>query len=67
MYRTDFLTERRHPVAAPGQDLMRIGLVADIPNQAVFRGVEYGMQRDRQFDGAQIRRKVATGLRHRLQ
>jgi len=36
-----------------GEDFMWIALVADIPDQAVFRGVEYIMQRDRQLDGAE--------------
>ena len=30
-------------VFAPGQDFMRVALVADIPDQLVFGGVEYGV------------------------
>jgi hypothetical protein len=36
-------------VAPPGQDLVRIALVAHVPDQLVARGVEDGMQRHGQF------------------
>ena len=32
--------QRADAVAAAGQDLVRIGLMADVPDQAVARGVE---------------------------
>ena len=45
-----------------GQDLVRISLMADIPHDAVFRGVVEVVQRGGQFDHAQIGTEVATGL-----
>ena len=40
-------------VPAPGEDLVRVGLMADVPHQAVFRGVENVVQCDGQLDRAQ--------------
>jgi len=46
-------TKRADTVAPAGQDLVRIGLMADIPDQAIFRGIENVMQRDRELDHPQ--------------
>ncbi len=51
-------------VAATGQDLVRIGLVADIPDQPVIRGLENVMQGNRQLHNAKPGTEMATGLRH---
>ncbi len=40
-------------IAAAGQDLVRIGLMADVPDQTVARGVEHVVQRRGQFDDAE--------------
>ena len=40
---------------------MRIGLMADVPDQPVARCVEHVMQRDRQLDDAKACAKVAAG------
>ena len=48
-------------VAAIGQDLVRIGLVADVPNQAVLGRVEDVMQRHRQLDHAEAGAEMAAG------
>ena len=40
---------------------MRIGLVADVPDQPVGRRIEHVMQRDRQFDHAKTRAEMAAG------
>ena len=53
----------RHAVAAAGEDLVRIGLVPDVPDQQVARGLEGVVERDRQLDRAQVRGEVAAGLR----
>jgi hypothetical protein len=45
--------QRADAVAPPGQDLVRIALVADIPDQPVFGRVEHIMDRRGQFDHAQ--------------
>ena len=47
------LPQSPDPVVPPGQDFVRIGLVADISDQLVMRGVEYGTQRHGQFDHPQ--------------
>ena len=49
-------------VAATGQDLVRVALVADVPDEAVERRLEDMVQRDRQFDDAQPRAEMAAGL-----
>ncbi len=50
------------PLAA-GQDLVRVGLVGDIPDEFVFRGVEHVVHGDGRFHHAQIRSDVPTGFR----
>ncbi len=50
------LTQRVHPVAATGQNLVRIGLMPDIPYDAVVRRIEHVMQGDGQFHRAEIGR-----------
>src|SRR5437764_8368110 len=57
----------RHGLATAGEDLVRIGLVSHVPDDAVFRRLEDVVQRDGQFDRAKVRREVAAGLRHRLE
>ena len=53
--------QRADAVAAAGEDLVRIGLVADIPDQPVFGGVEHIVQRDSELDDAEAGAEVATG------
>ncbi len=48
------------PVAPPGQDLVRIGLVPDVPQHPVARRVEDRVQRHRQLHHAQRRTQVAA-------
>ena len=47
--------------AAAGDDLVRICLVADVPDQAVVRRVEDVMQRDGEFDDAGASGRVVIG------
>ncbi len=47
------LAQRPDAIAAAGEDLVRIGLVADVPDDAVAGRVEDPMQRDGQFDDAE--------------
>jgi hypothetical protein len=61
------LAQRPHLVAPAGEDLVRVGLVTDVPDQAVVRRVEDVVQRDRELDGAEVGRQVAAGARDRLQ
>ncbi len=53
------------PVAPPSQDLVRIGLMADIPDDPVFRRIEHRVQSHRQFDNPQPGPQMATGFRNR--
>ena len=53
-------------VAAPGEDLVRIGLVADVPDDLVARRVEHVVQRHRQLDDAQSRAEMAARDGHRV-
>ena len=55
------LAQRRHRLAPAGEDLVTVCLVADVPDDAVIRGVEGVVQRNRQLDRAEVRRQVATG------
>ena len=51
-------------VAAAGEDLVRIALVADVPDDAVVGRVVEVVQRDGQFHGAQAGGEMAGGARH---
>ena len=56
--------QRADAVAAAGEDLVRIGLMADVPDQAVARRVEDVVQRGGQFDDAEARAEMAAGDRN---
>ena len=60
------LAERTDAVAASGQDLVRIGLMADIPDQPVGRGIEDIVKRHRQLDDAQPGAQMTAGHRNRV-
>ena len=60
------LAQRADAVAAAGQDLVRIGLVADVPDQPVVRRVEDVVQRDGQLDDAEAGAEMAAGDRDRV-
>ena len=59
------LAQRGKLFLAAGYDLVRVGLMADIPDQPVLRCVEDAVQRERQFHGAQRRSQVPAGDRDR--
>ena len=58
------LAKRPDAVAPAGDDLVRIGLVADVPHQPVVGRVEHIMERDRQLDHAEPRAEMPAGHRH---
>ncbi|BDL41724.1 hypothetical protein MSPGM_43140 [Methylorubrum sp. GM97] len=58
------LAQRADAVAAAGQDLVRVALVSDVPDDAVVGGVEDVVERHREFDHAQARAEMAAGDRH---
>ncbi len=62
---TAALPERANTLAPPGQDLMRIGLMADVPDQSIARRVEDIVQGDREFDDAESGPEMAAGDRYR--
>ena len=53
-------TDPGERVAPAGQHLVRIGLMTDVPDQRVVRGVVEIMQRDREFNRAETSRQVST-------
>lgn len=59
---TVLLAQAEHAVTAPGEDLVRVGLVPHVPHQPVVRGVEHVVQGDGQLDDAQTGTKMPTGL-----
>ena len=58
------LAQAVHLVTPTGEDFVRIGLVAHVPDQAVVRRVEHVVQGDGEFDRAQIGTQVAPGFGH---
>ena len=58
--------QRADAVAAAGQDLVRIGLMADVPDQAVARRIEDVMDRGGEFDDAEAGAEMAAGHRNRV-
>src|SRR5216683_1758310 len=55
--------KRADAVAAPGQDLVRVGLMADVPDQPVARRIEDVVDRGGQLDHAKAGAKMAAGDR----
>ena len=60
------LADRGEAVLAAGQDLVRVGLVADVPEDLVPRRVEHAVQRHRQLAGAEVGAEVAADLADRV-
>ena len=59
------LAERAEPVHAAGEELVRVGLVAGVPDDPVPRRVQKAVERDRDLDDAEARAEVAAGLARR--
>ena len=62
--KTAALAEGADAVAPSGEDLVGVGLVADVPDQSVGRGVEDRMQGYRELDHTQAGAEMAAGLGH---
>ena len=58
------LAQGADAVAAAGQHLVRIGLVANVPDQPVIGSIEHGMERHRQFDHAEPGAEMPAGHRN---
>ena len=59
------LAQRANAGAPPGQDLVGVGLMADVPDDAVGRGVEYVVERHGQLDDAEPGSEMTAGHRNR--
>ena len=60
------LAQGADAVAAAGEDLVRIGLMADVPDQPVARRVEHVVQGHRQLHDAEPGAEVAARHRYRV-
>ena len=60
------LTNRLQPVAAACEDLVRVGLVANVPEDLVARRVEHRVQRDRDLACPEVRAEVSPDLTDRV-
>ena len=60
------LADRVEPVAAAGEDLVRVGLVADVPEDLVARRIEQAVQDRRQLAGPEVGAEVAADLADRV-
>jgi hypothetical protein len=58
------LADRLELVATPGQDLVRVRLVPDVPQDLVARRVEQAVHGDGDLAGAQVGAEVPTDLPH---
>ncbi len=56
------LADRVQLVAPAGEDLVRVGLVADVPQNLVARRVEHRVERDRDLARSQVRAEMAADL-----
>ena len=54
------LAQGTNTITAPSQNLVRIGLVADVPNEAVVGRVKHPVERYRQLDDAKARAQVTA-------
>jgi hypothetical protein len=60
------LSTSRPLVAAAGEDLVRVGLVADVPEDLVGRRVEQRVHGDSDLARAQVGAEVPADLPHRV-
>jgi hypothetical protein len=57
------LAQRANAVTPAGEDLVRIGLVADVPDQPVARRLKHVVQRDGELDNTQPGAQMAARYR----
>src|SRR5262245_31782807 len=58
---TAALPQRADAVTPAGENLVRIGLVTDVPDQSVGRSVKHIVKRDCQFDDAKPCTEMTSG------
>jgi len=61
------LAQAAHALAPACQDLVRVGLMAHVPDQTVIRRAEHVVQGHRELHRAQVGTQVPTGLRDAVQ
>jgi len=60
-----FLSDAGHFRTAAGDHFMRVGLMSDIPDYSIDRGVEHIMKSNGEFDYAKAGTEVSTTLGNR--
>ena len=60
------LADRRQLLAAAGEDLVRVGLVADVPEDLVARRVQQAVKGDGELAGAKVGAEVTADLTDRV-
>ncbi len=60
------LAERAYAVAAAGQNLVRVGLVPNVPDNSIVGRVKDMMKSNRQFNNAQTGTQMTAGDGHRV-
>src|SRR3974377_1367002 len=60
------LTQGADAVAPASENLMRVGLVPDVPDQLVARRVEHVVQGDGQFHDTEPGTEMASGFGHSI-
>jgi hypothetical protein len=60
------LPQRVKAIAPPGKQLVRVGLVTDVPHDFVARAFKNVVQGDGKFDDAQVAGEVTAGFAHRV-
>ena len=60
------LTKRLEPAQPAGEQLVTVGLVADVPEDLVARRVKLSVEGDGDLDRTEARPQVASGERHRV-
>ena len=61
------LSHAVHAIAPSGQNFVGVGLVPDIPHDAIVGGIENMVQRHRQFDYTQPGTEMPPGARYRVE
>ena len=54
------LTQRLETVSPPGEEFVRISLVANVPHNTIARRIKDGVEGDRQLDNTESRTDMAT-------
>src|SRR6185503_15674870 len=60
------LTQRTNAIAPASQDLVRIRLMADVPEHPIVRRIEHMVERNGKLDHAEARAEMTSGHRNRI-